>query len=253
MFQRINGAMLRTVAFGDGPRTLVAHGGWTAAWALWEGPFELLSPGWRCVGFDHRGAGASHVDPSTITVDAMVDDLIGVLDAHGIQQCILAAESMGGLIARVAAQRHPERFDGLVLVASPYGLGIGAHPLAVGARRDYPATVAAFVTACLPEPGTEHLAAFGRHMLLEADPECAALLMECCAGLEPDHAAIRTPTVLVYGEADAVVPPSEGERLAAALPNATLYVLDGIGHVPPLTAPREVAAIIERHFGAGTP
>src|SRR5438034_11403982 len=90
MFLDVNGVRLHVLVFGDGPRTLVAVGGWTGSWEVWEEPIaQLTAGGWRCVAYDHRGSGESPVDPALITVEAMVDDVADVLDALGVERCIL--------------------------------------------------------------------------------------------------------------------------------------------------------------------
>src|SRR5439155_18235055 len=152
MFLDVNGVRLHAVVFGDGPRTLVATGGWTGSWEVWEDPSGLLTAdGWRCVAYDHRGSGESPVDPALITVDAMTDDVVGVLDALGVESCVLAGESQGGAIAQYAAARHPERFSGLVLSApSRTGRSEGGGGFADACRADYPAAVNAFVDLCFP-------------------------------------------------------------------------------------------------------
>src|SRR4051795_12883535 len=99
MFLDVNGARLHALAFGHGPRTLLAVGGWTGSWEVWEEPIAQLSArGWRCVAYDPRGAGDSPVAPAVISVEAMVADVTGVLDALEIERCVLAAESQGGAI-----------------------------------------------------------------------------------------------------------------------------------------------------------
>src|SRR3569833_1080126 len=101
MFLEIDGARLHALSFGDGPRTIVAVGGWTGSWEVWEEPLAQLSAdGWRCVAYDHRGAGESPVEPDRITVQAMVDDVAAVMDALGVERCVLAGESQGGAIAQ---------------------------------------------------------------------------------------------------------------------------------------------------------
>jgi len=149
MFTRINGHLLNTVAFGSGPRTLVAHGGWVGSWELWQQPFELLSDEWRCISYDHRGTGESPVSPEQITPEALVDDLFAVLDAYGVRRCVLAGESLGTLVVLGAAARRPERFEGLVLVDGGFAVSEQlVRPLIDGARRDWPATAAWFAGAC---------------------------------------------------------------------------------------------------------
>lgn len=110
-------ARLWTVAFGprDGP-ALVAVGGWIGSWELWAGPFGELSERWRVVSFDHRGTGATVSSPASISHERLVDDIFVVLDAYGIDRCVLAGESTGAGVVISAAARHPERVAGLVLV-----------------------------------------------------------------------------------------------------------------------------------------
>lgn len=93
MFLMVDGHRLNAVAFGAGPRTFVAHGGWVGSWELWQDPFQLMHSRWRCIGYDHRGSGASTFPPEAIGPDVLVDDLFRVLDHFGVGRCVLAGES----------------------------------------------------------------------------------------------------------------------------------------------------------------
>ncbi|HEX6871041.1 MAG TPA: alpha/beta hydrolase [Micromonosporaceae bacterium] len=260
MFITAGEQRLHVVSVGAGPQTIVAHGGWVGNWEMWLPPFELLSTGWRCVAYDHRGCGESPTVPAEITPESFVDDLFGVLDALGIERCVLAAESLGCVVALDAARRDPGRFTGLVLVDGSGGVTEAVRPLITGARTDYPATVRAFVDRCVPEPDNEHIRRWGRDMLMRAEPEAAARIFECY--LDPPRppvavAGIEIPALVVHGTADQIVPPAAGQWLAQNLPDATLLLLDGAGHVPTMTRPREVAEAIDQRFGpsryAGSP
>jgi pimeloyl-ACP methyl ester carboxylesterase len=77
----------------------------------------LTAEGWRWIVYDHRGAGESPVDPAEISVEAMIEVVFGVLDALGVERCVLAGESQGGAIAQYPAARQLPRFAGLVLSA----------------------------------------------------------------------------------------------------------------------------------------
>jgi pimeloyl-ACP methyl ester carboxylesterase len=255
VFLRVNGVQLHALAFGDGPRTLVAAGGWTGSWEVWEEPIaQLTADGWRCIAYDHRGAGESPVDPASISVQAMIDDVFGVLDALAVERCVLAGESQGGAIAQYAAARSPQRFDGLVLSApAPTGRRPGSAPFAELCRADYPQAVAGFVERCFPEPDVDHIKRWARNVLLRAEPEQAARIIEMWGdGDVPDldAAGIAVPTLIVHGTADAIVPIDVSRALAGRLPDVELLELDGIGHVPTMTRPDEVVAAIRRRFGS---
>lgn len=254
MFLDVNGVRLNVVSFGSGTRTLVATGGWTGSWELWQQPFELLTAaGWRCVAYDHRGSGESPVDPTQITVDTLVDDIVGIMDALGIDACVLAGESTGGAIAQLAVDRYPGRFTGLVLVDSA-GMewNEGRARFAAGARADYSMVVNGFVDACIPEPDSDHLRRWGRHILMRAEPDQAARLMEVWADstVEFDAARIAVPTLVIHGVDDRIAPIDNSRRIADLIPDVELMTLEGVGHVPTMTRPHVVAEAIDRRFPA---
>ncbi len=255
MFLQIGDVKLHALSFGEGPRTFLAVGGWTGSWEVWEEPLAQLSAaGWRCVAYDHRGAGESPVEPSRISVQHMIDDVAAVMDAMGIEQCVLAGESQGGAIAQYAAARRPERFVGLVLAAPAPARrreATGGNAFADACRADYPGTVDRFVAACFPEPDCEHVKRWATNVLLRAEPEQAARIVEMWSDEtvpELDPRAITTPTLIVHGTADAIVPIDESRELAARLSDVELLEFEGSGHVPTMTRPNEVVAAIRRRF-----
>lgn len=252
MFLDVNGVRLNVVSFGSGTRTFVAIGGWTGSWELWQQPFELLTAaGWRCVSYDHRGCGESPVEPPQITVDTLVDDTVGVMDALGIETCVLGGESMGGAIAQLAVSRYPHRFTGLVLVdAAGMDANEGRARFAAAARADYPTLVHSFVDTCVPEPDSEHLRRWGRNVLMRAEPEQAARLIEVWSDqpIEFDAARIAVPTLIIHGADDKIAPIDNSRRLAEQIADVELIVLGGIGHVPTITRPHVVAEAIDHRF-----
>src|SRR4051794_15013222 len=224
MFLDVNGVRLHALAFGAGSRTLVAVGGWTGSWEVWEEPIaQLTALGWRCVAYDHRGSGESPVDPALIGVEAMVDDVAGVLDAFGVERCILAGESQGGAIAQYAAARSPQRFDGLVLSApTRTGRNEGSSAFADACRADYPAAVDQFVSACFPEPDSNHVKRWGRNILLRAEPGASSSHHRNVArqGVpDVDQTQIDIRTLILHGTADSIVPIEASRQLAGLLPN----------------------------------
>ncbi|MGH8980043.1 MAG: alpha/beta fold hydrolase [Acidimicrobiales bacterium] len=248
MFIPAGGYLLNTVQFGSGTETFVAHGGWVGNWELWQEPFQLMQERWRCIAYDHRGAGASTAPASSITPDALVDDLFTVLDRLDVEQCVLAGESLGALTCALAVLRDPTRFTGVVLVdGTPAADRARMAPLIDGSRSDYPATVGWFVDACVPEPDSEHIRRWARQVLLRADPEAAARILEVHAEAQiaPDFSAIALPALVIHGELDAIIPVAAAETVANAITDSKLVVIPGAGHVPTLTRPAEVVAAIE--------
>jgi len=251
MFERLGGQLVNTVSFGSGETTLLGVGGWIGNWELWQQPFELLSDRYRTVAYDHFGAGETVVAPEFWTFDAQVEAVFGLLDLLELDRCVLMGESNGGTVAMAAALRAPERFSGLVLVDAPHANfdqpRIRAFIEAL--RRDFPATIRAFVELCTPEPEVDHIRRWARNILLKADPEAAVSLLETMYPLDlrPSLPEIALPTLVIHGALDAL--PATGlevaEETARLIPNARLQVVAGAGHVPTLTFPEQVAEAID--------
>ena len=249
-------AQLFAVAFGNGPGILVALGGWVGSWELWVEPFALLSPTWRTIAYDHRGTGATVAPPESITLPSMVEELFAVLDAFTVAQCVLAAESSGAVVALQAALQQPARFSGLVVVDGLYHRErpSGADPFVHALQTDFQATLGKFVDACVPEPEPNSAAIrrWGRQIVGRSSPRAAIQLYECLYGvdLRPQVSQIAQPSLIVHGDADAFVPISEAEWLAAQIHDSQLIILPGAGRVPTVTLPQAVDSAIDQFFAA---
>ena len=253
MFIQNGNAKLFTVEFGSGPRTILAHGGWTGSWELWVEPFIYLSKSWRTVAYDHRGTGVTISPVESITIENMVSDLFAVMDNLEIDKCVLAGESAGGMVVVNAVLQQPHRFDGLVLVDALLHSEDGDDtPFMQGLRTNYPTTIAGFVDACLPEgePNYSEMRSWGRKILSRATPESSIRLIEFLYGIDhrPSLAGIQIPTLIIHGSQDIILPQSESEYAATQIPSSKLCIFKGAGHVPTMTHPRELADEINNYF-----
>ncbi len=185
---------------------------------------------------------------SSNTAERLADDVMAVLDAHGVDRCVLAGESQGaGVVVEVAA-RYPERVSGLVLVDGllPDGPRTLSDPFAVALRDDYERTIDDFVEACLPDPRHDALRHWGRLILDRSTSEHAiALYMAGAADPRPWLPSIRAPTLVIHCDGDQIAPLEDGRALAAGIATSTLRILAGDEHVPTMTRPTEIAALIE--------
>ena len=93
--------------------------GWTATADLnWFRCYEALGQQHRLLAFDHRGHGTGLRTRSAFRLEDCADDVIAVADALGYDKIIPVGYSMGGPIAQLIWQRHPDRVAGLVLCAT---------------------------------------------------------------------------------------------------------------------------------------
>ncbi len=215
---------------------------------MWQEPLAILSDDYVVVSYDHRGTGVSVSSADAITFDNLVADALAVLDAHGVDQCVLAAESAGAQTALAVAARYPERVTHLVIVDGMYSRGVAVDddPFLQGLRSNYRATIERFVQLCVPEPDSEHIKEWGRKLLARASPEAAIALRIVGAETDvaDDIARVSQPALVLHGALDKIVPLDRARELVKALSKAELAILDDAGHVPTLTRPIEVANAI---------
>jgi pimeloyl-ACP methyl ester carboxylesterase len=143
------------------------------------------------------------------------------IKAMGIAPCHLVAHSMGGHIVVQLAAREPSPVNRLVLVA----------PALVAGRRRLASYPLALVCAALAmSPSFLPILALDTRI---AGPQT---LLQAARSLLSDDIQellqrIVAPTLLIWGERDALVPPSLGPLLRTELPDARLLLLPGAGHV----------------------
>lgn len=250
MFHQVAGRWVHSVSFGAGPGTFVGVAGSFANWEIWAPTFERLSPRWRVVGLDHDGVGQTKVPASEITHERHLETLFSVLDAHEVERCVIAGDSNNATLAIEAVIEQPDRFDGLVIV-NGHAWGFD-HPDArrfvTGLRTHFDATLDFFVEVVFPEPDSDHLKAWLRDIIVRTGPEAAARIVEIYFGLDlrPRLSELDLPAMVVHGALDALTPDSmvDAQRLSDAL-GADLRLLDGAGHLPLLSRPDEVAALLD--------
>lgn len=99
---------------GNKPPLVLLHG-LTSTSETWTRTAEVFKDDYDVIAFDARGHGLSDRSGGQFTEQDRVDDLLGVLDALGLERVTLIGHSMGGLTAAQFAAQHPERLRALVL------------------------------------------------------------------------------------------------------------------------------------------
>lgn len=251
MFVQVGGQFVHVIRSGSGPRTVVGIPGSFGTTDIWEQPFELLSTRHQTITFDHFGTGGTYVPDELVSFEAQVGLVTDLLDELGVGRCVLAGDSSMGTVAIEAVCRHPERFEALVLVATgiSYAPDEGLRRFVSGLRSAPEPTLDGFVRLCLPEDDCGHLRRWLRDIIQRTGADRAARLVESFyeVDIRDSLAGVAVPTVVVHGELDAL-PSSRIEtarELAAGIPGGRLEVLAGVGHVPTLSRPSQVAEVIE--------
>ena len=154
--------------------------------------------------------------------------------AVGLERAHLVGHSMGGYVATRLAAGRPGLVGRLVLVApagTPTGHSILGHlvPLLLTTRYATPAFLPVLVRDAL-RMGPVTLWRAARDLLAE--------------DVREDLRKIEAPTLLVWGENDALVPPAVGDLLRQEIPDSRLLVLEAAGHVPMFDRPEEFDAAL---------
>ena len=236
---------------GRGPAVVLIHG-WPLSQEMWEyQTVALVQAGLRVVTYDRRGFGRSGKPWQGYDYDVFADDLKAVLDALDLQGVTLVGFSMGGgEVARYMSRHGGARVARAALVGAvtPYLLKTEDNPdgiersvfdgMVEGLAADRPGFLAEFGKAFygvgpLSHPVSAAWLDWTQRLALAASPfatlACVRAFSE--TDFRADLLALRVPTLIVHGGADATVPPkASAERTAAALPDATYKRYDGAPH-----------------------
>jgi 3-oxoadipate enol-lactonase len=161
----------------------------------------------------------------------------------------VVGHSMGTLVVRSLAARHPAKVSKLVLlgaVAEPAEAGRQAQRDRAGLLRDQgTAAVAPAVVANALSETTRgdkpEVAAFVRELVMRQHPEGYARNCEAlAAATDPGPIDPKLPLLLITGSEDKVGPPAVSQALADQHGSAVVEVIDGIGHWTALEAAADV-------------
>lgn len=252
------GVRLDFAESGDpaGPVVILLHG-YGDSWLSFSRVLPLLSGRYRVFALDQRGHGRSEQPEGGYGMPDLARDVIAFLDAKGIGRAALVGHSMGSFVAQQVARLAPERVSGLVLIGSATGL---AHlpnwielrpvvlaltdPVSPDFARDFQLS-----TVHRPVPSDFMDQAIRESLRLPARVWHAVIegMFAMPVGAGPGTAT--PPTLLMWGDRDAVFPRSELDALAALYPQATVIVYPEIGHAPHWEDPQVFVRDLEAFLG----
>jgi pimeloyl-ACP methyl ester carboxylesterase len=242
----IHGVALHYLERGSGFPVVLVHG-WGASTFSFRHTIEALAGRYRVIAVDLPGFGYSERDPRLeYSNTAAVEVLREFLRRLGVEHAVFIGHSMGGAIVQRLAVAAPDLVERLVLVSSPSAGERLAPPMAravepivrliqgvvtarptlfrrMARRTTYdPDFVSNYVMECYMRP-----------LRLPGSAAVVRRMMRDAAKDKPvDVTAIAAPTLLIWGEADRIVPLKQGERLHERIRGSRLEVVDGTGHLP---------------------
>lgn len=241
---------------GDGPAVLLIHGH-PFDHTMWRPQIDALAVGHRVIAPDLRGYGQTTVVAGVTLLEEFARDLAALLDALAVETVTVVGLSMGGQIAMAFVQLFPARVAALVLADTFAQLDLpaqrtGRFETADRIVREGMERYAAELLPRMIAPASaQHHPEVAEHvsrMMRGTDPVGAAAALRGRA-LRQDYIPllprIDVPTLVLVGSNDEFTPVADAERMHAHLPNASVVVIDGCGHMPNLERPDEFNAQLQ--------
>jgi pimeloyl-ACP methyl ester carboxylesterase len=258
---------------GAGPPIVIIHGASSNLETMRQPLGDILAKHRRVILIDRPGHGWStrvRLDDSTPAIQGQMIDV--ALEKLGLGPAIFVVHSWAGALGARMALDYPQRVAGLVMlapVAYPWRGGVGWYNKLVttpviGPLLAY--TITLPLGYFLAEPGarnvflpqimpTNFVESTATLLLLRprqflANAQDLVTLKAAVAEQAPRYVNIGVPVLVITGDADKTVSPTIHSRpFAAALPDAKLIVLPGVGHIVQNAAPELVAREIDAMIG----
>lgn len=226
-----------------------------------EGWASKLKKSHRVVRMDIPGFGLTGSFPNrNYTIDKYVDFIKHFLDTKGINQCILAGNSLGGNIAWRFAVKYPKMVNKLVLIdASGYPLESKSVPIAFKvAKMPVLNKILTFITPRFMVKASLENVYVDKSKITDVlvdryfeltlrKGNRQALVDRMAVKINSDMVSeiknIQQPTLVLWGAQDFLIPTKSAYRFQKDLPNDTLVIIKNVGHVPMEEKPDESLAV----------
>lgn len=251
-----NGTTLSYTDRGAGPALVLLHG-FPLDGRVWDDQTAALSDRYRVIVPDLRGFGQSRSD-APFTIESLADDVHALLAGVGALPCVLGGLSMGGYVALAYAKKYPADLRGLALIDTraeadtPEGKAGRAKMIDTVRASGAKAVADQMMPKMVAAEAQDHRPDLVRRLrdVMEACPpltiEHALEAMRDRPDYRADLPAVRAPTLVLVGDADAITPPAMAETIHKAVPGSTLAVVKGAGHMAIMEQPGQVNQALRR-------
>lgn len=217
----------------DAPVLLLSNSLGTSL-AMWEPQMAAFTQHFRVVRYDTRGHGLSYVPPGPYSMAQLGRDMVGLLDALGIERAHLCGLSMGGITAMWFALHYPDRLGRLVLCNTAAWIGPSSNwteRAAIVERNGVAPIAAAVVDRWLtPRYADAHPQQVAALRAMLGETPRGGYVANCLAVRDSDLRLvvkdIAAETLVISGTFDLPTPASDGAYLASQIVGSQLVMLD---------------------------
>jgi len=251
---RVNDFLLAYERHGRGAPLVLIHG-YPLDHSIWDEVTPLLSSdpsagsgqAFDLILPDLRGFGGSVSPAPAWTMGDLAADIASLLDHLGIESAFLAGHSMGGYVALAFAQAYPSRVRGLALVASQTAADMpekreGRFAQAKQIAED---GIGETVAGMTPKLSADVRVQKFVHDLMRKQKAAGYIGSLKAIAERADTLSVLAdssfPVLLVHGDADALIPVGLAREIQAKVPRARVVELPGLGHMPMMESPHQVA------------
>ena len=247
-----------------GGEAIIFLHGYSDSWFSFSRVLPLLSPSYHAFALTQRGHGDSDKPESCYTPHDYAADVDAFMEAVGTDEATLVGASTGALFAQRVTLSYPRRVSRLVLIASQTPAreneALSGFREEVRALQDPvpPEFVRGFQESTIYHPVPQEFleTAISESLKLPAHV-WRDYLEQAVLSIDRDYVVelgeINVPTLILWGEQDPLFPREEQERLAAAIPGATLKVYPESGHAAHWERPEWIVRDLETFMKETSP
>ena len=254
---------------GDGPASMVFAHGFGCDQNMWRLMAPSYEERYRTIRYDLVGSGRSDLSAYDRnrydTLQGHADDLVEVVREFADGPVVFVGHSVSAMIGLLAGIKAPDLFQSHVMLGpSPCYINDGVYvggfsradidSLLETMEGNYLGWSSSMAPAIMGAPDRPELAEELTNSFCRTDPEIAAHFARVTflSDNRADLPKLRAPVLVLQSSDDIIAPCAVGEYMARVMPDATLRVIQNVGHCPHMSAPCESMDAMDEFLAAVT-
>jgi pimeloyl-ACP methyl ester carboxylesterase len=247
---------------GTGPPLVLLHGGFGFDSRSWRRQIDVLSDEYTVVAWDAPGCGRSSDPPPAFRLPDYAHCLAGFIRALGLSRPHVLGLSFGGALALQLFDLHPAVPRTLILAGAYAGWAGSLQPdevdrrvkrLAADMQRPPDEWIPSYIPGLLTDAAPPEMVVEVKSLMSAVRPAANLAMLQAMAEADLGDVLSRidVPTLLLYGEQDARSPVHVGRALHDGIPESSLVILPGVGHLSSVEGAeqfnREIRSFLEEN------